>query len=68
MPVASITARPNGLRETLGPQSNPLRPLLDAVSSWRRRCRQRAELWARSDLELKDIGICRCEVERIVNS
>jgi uncharacterized protein YjiS (DUF1127 family) len=62
------TARTYGVRKTLGPKSNPLRRLLDAVSSWRRRCRQRAELRARSNLELNDIGICRCEIERIVRS
>jgi uncharacterized protein YjiS (DUF1127 family) len=47
---------------------NSLRRLLHAVSSWRRRCRQRAELRACSNLELNDIGICRCEIERIVRS
>jgi uncharacterized protein YjiS (DUF1127 family) len=68
MSVASITARPNVFRETLGPQSNPMHPLLEAFSSWRCRSRQRAELRARSDLELNDIGVCRCEIERIVSS
>jgi uncharacterized protein YjiS (DUF1127 family) len=66
MPVAF--ARTNDVRETLGPPSNPLRPLFEVISAWRRRCRQRAELRARSDLELNDIGIGRCEIERVVRS
>jgi uncharacterized protein YjiS (DUF1127 family) len=68
MSAVFVAARTYGVREFRGPQRNPLRPLLDAVSSWRRRCRQRAELHARSNLELNDIGICRCEIERIVRS
>jgi uncharacterized protein YjiS (DUF1127 family) len=68
MSAVSGTARTYGVRKTLGPKNNPLRRLLDAVSAWRRRCRQRAELHARSNLELNDIGICRCEIERIVRS
>jgi uncharacterized protein YjiS (DUF1127 family) len=68
MSAASETARVYGMRETLGPKTNPLRPLLEAVASWRRRCRQRAELSARSDLELSDMGICRSDIERIVRS
>jgi len=41
---------------------------LTAVAGWRQRRRLAAELYALNDRMLKDIGISRWEIERIVNS
>jgi uncharacterized protein YjiS (DUF1127 family) len=44
------------------------RRLFNALSSWRLRRTQRAQLHALSDAVLKDFGISRWEIDSIVNS
>jgi uncharacterized protein YjiS (DUF1127 family) len=41
---------------------------LQALAAWRRRRRERAELYALSDAALKDFGVSWTEIEAIVRS
>jgi uncharacterized protein YjiS (DUF1127 family) len=64
----STTAGTCGTSEGVDPRGTSLRRLLEALAAWRRRRRQRAELYALSDRTLKDIGVSRWEIEAIVGS
>jgi uncharacterized protein YjiS (DUF1127 family) len=66
--ISSAAAKTYGTREVSGHRGTSLHALLNAYSAWRRRRRQRAELYALSDFTLKDIGVNRAEIEGIVNS
>jgi len=68
MSVTSTTTTAYCDREIPDERDNSFRSRLNAFSSWRRRRRERAELYALSDAALKDFGVSRWEIEGIVSS
>jgi uncharacterized protein YjiS (DUF1127 family) len=47
--------------------SNPVETYLQAFRDWRKRRAAIAELHALNDIELRDMGIGRCEIDSIVH-
>jgi uncharacterized protein YjiS (DUF1127 family) len=63
--IANTHTIPEALVQRSG---DSLGRVLRAFSAWRRRRKERAELYVLSDLALKDFGINRAEIEWIVRS
>ena len=53
------------LAEYLRPKAGPLTRLVRAVAALGKRARERRELQAMSDRELRDIGITRADIDRV---